>query len=325
MLHYREDCHSGDATNKLPRQRRRLALAESFRKPGITMARSRILWIALLLALLALLALKPHRRPAMDAAQVDKGVEPAGLETQPIHAVRRRDAGFGEEYLVDNLTAGPIEVRCALEETDNVQSVPPLPRDMVLPALVEVKIAELRSIDPDRGGKAAIACSAIVGDPGASAPADVTYALPFPTGTAFTLDQGFDGAFSHHDEQSRYALDLAVAEGTPVLAARDGVVMQVEEDFRASGTDAERLGGRANYVRVVHADGSMAVYAHLAPKSMLRRAGDHVRVGELIGKSGNTGFSTGPHLHFSVQRNAGMSLQAIPFAMTGIDPRAARQ
>ena len=288
------------------------------------MVRNKFLWMALLLALLALLVLRPHRRPTLDAASADTGIEPAGLETQPIHAVRRRDTGFGEEYLVSNLTAGPIEVQCSLDESDNVQSVPPLPRDMVLPALAEVKIAELRSIDPNRGGKAAIACSAIVGDPGASAPVGIAYALPFPPGTEFTLDQGFDGAFSHHDEQSRYALDLAVAEGTPVLAARDGVVMQVEEDFRASGTDAERFGGRANYVRVVHADGSMAVYAHLAPKSMLRRAGDHVRVGDLIGKSGNTGFSTGPHLHFSVQRNAGMSLLSIPFAMPGIDPRAPR-
>lgn len=288
------------------------------------MASSRIVWIGLLLALIALFVLKPRRHPAMDAAPADQGVEPAGLETQPIHAVRRRDTGFGEEYLVGNLTAGPIEVQCSLEDSDNVKSVPLLPRDMVLPALVEVKIAELRSIDPGKPGQAAMACSAIVGDPGASAPAGITYALPFAAGTSFTLDQGFDGAFSHHDEQSRYALDLAVAQGTPVLAARDGVVMQVEEEFRASGTDAERFGGRANYVRVVHADGSMAVYAHLAPRSMLRRAGDHVRVGELIGKSGNTGFSTGPHLHFSVQRNAGMSLRAIPFAMTGIDPRAPR-
>jgi murein DD-endopeptidase MepM/ murein hydrolase activator NlpD len=103
------------------------------------------------------------------------------------------------------------------------------------------------------------------------------------------------------------------------------VVMQVEDDFRARGTDPKRFGDRANYVRVLHADGSMAVYAHLAPASLLRRPGDRVVVGQLIGKSGNTGYSTGPHLHFSVQRNVGMALHSIPFTVIGVDAREARR
>lgn len=284
-----------------------------------------LMYALLLLALLALLSVMHQRLPAQ-AAAADPIAEPPGLEPHPIHSVRQRDIGLGDEYLVSNLTNGSIEVRCVLEDSLNVQGVPPLPRNLVVAALAESRIAEMRIVDRQRPAKAAIACSAVIGDPNASAPVGVTYAQPFRPGTPFTIDQGFNGAFSHHDEQSRYALDFHVPEGTPVVAAREGVVTQVEDDFRrSSGTDAERFGGRANYVRVVHEDGSMAVYAHLAPHSMLRRPGDHVRVGDLIGKSGNTGFSTGPHLHFSVQRNAGMSLRAIPFAMTGVDPYAPRQ
>jgi murein DD-endopeptidase MepM/ murein hydrolase activator NlpD len=163
----------------------------------------------------------------------------------------------------------------------------------------------------------------MIGDPNAHPPEGVQYALPLPAGTRYELEQGFGGKFSHNDAENHYALDFAVPEGTPVLAARAGVVMQVEEGFRAHGTDP-RFGDRANYVRVLHDDGSMAVYAHLAPASMLRRPGDHVVVGQLVGKSGNTGFSTGPHLHFSVQRNAGMSLVSMPFSVAGVDPAAAR-
>ena len=120
-----------------------------------------------------------------------------------------------------------------------------------------------------------------------------------------------------------YALDFGVAEGTPVLAARAGVVMQVEENFRAHGLDP-RFADRANFVRVLHEDGSMALYAHLAPASLLARPGDRVVVGQMVGKSGNTGLSTGPHLHFAIQRNPGMSLVSIPFAMQGVDPASAR-
>ena len=287
------------------------------------MTRLIALTAVLLTALLVLIAAKPQRPGAGAGASFQR--EPPGLEAQPIHAIRNRTTNGAEEYLVSNLVAGPIEVRCSLVSSGNVRSVPTLPRNLVLPALAEQPVAELHVLDPTRDARAAIACDAIVGDPRAHPPIARSYALPFPAGTHYTLDQGFDGRFSHDTADSRYALDFGVPEGTPVLAARDGVVMQVEDKFRGSGTDAARYGDRANYVRIVHADGSMAVYAHLAPDSMLRRPGDHVVVGQLVGKSGNTGFSTGPHLHFSVQRNVGMTLEAIPFGVVGVDPRVARR
>jgi murein DD-endopeptidase MepM/ murein hydrolase activator NlpD len=276
---------------------------------------------ALLLALLALIVAKPHRAAA---APPPVGAEAPGLSAKPIHALRERDTGGASEYLVSNLVPGPIEVRCVLVAPQNVRSVPALPRTLVLPARAEWRVAELHVIDPARPAGASVACEAMVGDPAARPAGNLSYALPFPAGTRYTLDQGFGGRFSHHDPDSRYALDFGVPEGTPVLAARAGVVLQVEDDFRASGRDAARYGDRANYVRVLHDDGSMAVYAHLAPGSLLRRPGDRIVVGQLVGKSGNTGFSTGPHLHFSVQRNAGMALQAIPFNVVGVDPGSAR-
>lgn len=288
------------------------------------MRRKRLLLGVLALAVAALIVFKPHRHQAIAVGPADSAAEPAGLAPQPIHDVRSEDFGGGNRYLVRNLLAGPIEVQCRLDAVDNVRSDPPLPRSLVLAARAEQEVAELHKIDPARSSHALVKCSAMVGDPHAVPVGFASYALPFHPGTAFTLDQGFNDAFSHNDAESRYALDLGVPEGTPVLAARDGVVMQVEEDFRGGGADAERYGDRANFVRIVHADGSMALYAHLALHSALHRPGDSVRAGEIIGKSGMTGYTTGPHLHFTVQKNVGMDLQSIPFTMPGVDPYHSR-
>jgi murein DD-endopeptidase MepM/ murein hydrolase activator NlpD len=279
--------------------------------------------LVLLFGALALVLVRPHAATPAAAATGDVREAP-GLETAPIYEMRSRDTNGPNEYLVRNLTAGPIEVHCTLEDAANTATDPPLPRTLVLPARDEQVLAKITLVDASqRHASGSIRCAAMVGDPRAQPPENVRYALPFPAGTKYTLVQGFGGKFSHNDAQNHYALDFGVAEGTPVLAARAGIVMQVEEGFRGHGTDA-RFADRANYVRVLHDDGSMAVYAHLAPASMLRMPGDRVVVGQLVGKSGNTGFSTGPHLHFSIQRNAGMSLVSIPFSVAGVDPASAR-
>jgi murein DD-endopeptidase MepM/ murein hydrolase activator NlpD len=129
--------------------------------------------------------------------------------------------------------------------------------------------------------------------------------------------QGFGGAWSHDDEQNHYAVDFVAPIGTPVFAARDGTVMQVESDFDKAGLNAEKYGGRANYVRIVHDDGTMALYAHLREGGVLVRVGQRVAKGQQIGLSGNTGFTSGPHLHFAVQVNRDMRLVSIPFRMFG--------
>jgi len=57
----------------------------------------------------------------------------------------------------------------------------------------------------------------------------------------------------------------------------------------------------------------MAVYAHLQPNSLRIRQGAMVRTGQWLANSGNTGYSSGPHLHFVIQLNAGMTLESMPF------------
>ncbi|WP_259304498.1 M23 family metallopeptidase [Thermomonas sp. S9] len=102
-----------------------------------------------------------------------------------------------------------------------------------------------------------------------------------------------------------------------MLAARGGVVMQVQDGFSGHGLDPHRDASRANLIRILHDDGSMGLYAHLANGGARVRVGQRVEAGQRIGLSGNTGYSTAPHLHFAVQVNRGMQLLSIPFRLAG--------
>ena len=93
--------------------------------------------------------------------------------------------------------------------------------------------------------------------------------------------------------------------------------MQVESGFDKAGLNKEKYAERANLIRIVHDDGSMAIYAHLRENGAMVRVGQRVSLGQLIGYSGNTGFSSGPHLHFCVQINSAGHLVSIPFRMVG--------
>jgi len=105
--------------------------------------------------------------------------------------------------------------------------------------------------------------------------------------------------------------------GTDIMAARGGVVFDVAASNFSGGLDPERDGPRANVVRILHDDGTYAIYAHLNTNTIRVKPGDRVERGEYIADSGNTGFSSGPHLHFAVVRNAGMRIESVPVLFYG--------
>ncbi|WP_425510497.1 M23 family metallopeptidase [Xanthomonas hawaiiensis] len=229
--------------------------------------------------------------------------------------VTARDSGL-REVALGNPLGGPVQIRL-FGDSAGFTAVPALPLTAELAAGERRVVARLYpsgDLAETDAGDARLRIEAVPGSPRAHADAAL-YALPFAD-RPVRIDQGFGGAFSHRDPANAYALDFALPEGTPVLAAREGVVMEVRDDFRESGTDP-RLGQAANLVRVLHADGSMAIYAHLAAGGVQVRVGQAVRRGERLGLSGNTGLSSGPHLHFALQLNRGLRLESVPFRMAG--------
>lgn len=231
--------------------------------------------------------------------------------------VRQRVVQDGDRFLAyaENTLTGPVQIELGFENADNVRGWPPLPQRRTLPPGGEALVSTLTVSDAERPARFKLLLTAVPGDP-AAATQDVEYRLPIEAAD-WRIAQGYGGRYSHADPQSRYAVDFAVPEGTPVLAARAGKVMQVEWSFREAGTRAG-LAARANLVRVLHDDGSMALYAHLKPEGVTVNPGQVVAAGDRIGVSGNTGFSSGPHLHFAVQVNRGMRLESVPFRMQGL-------
>ncbi|MBQ8783798.1 MAG: M23 family metallopeptidase [Clostridia bacterium] len=92
------------------------------------------------------------------------------------------------------------------------------------------------------------------------------------------------------ESDTHNAIDIAVDEGTCVSAAWDGVVTK-------TGNDSIR----GNYIWLVHKNGNETFYCHCS--QILVNEGTVIRAGETIAFSGNTGYSTGPHLHFAVKEN----------------------
>jgi len=151
--------------------------------------------------------------------------------------------------------------------------------------------------------------------------------LPFENNNEFTVGQAFGGRLtSHNSSEAQYALDINMPERTKIVAARDGVVVDYEFGYTNSGGQEEWLKQQANYVLIAHDDGSLTQYVHLAPIPVPITMGSHVIAGQLIGFSGNTGYSTGPHLHFAVLKpyimgNGLFGESAVPFTFYAYQPQ----
>jgi murein DD-endopeptidase MepM/ murein hydrolase activator NlpD len=226
------------------------------------------------------------------------------LERQ-VYLVIMKKEGVDSVYVRNDLYA-PVEIKLSFAGLKNVSGAPSRPIRRVMPARSSIRLAMLTATQAERPIAYVPKFEYSLGDP---AGASMAYRYPLPwRGGPFRVSQGANGQYSHFGPKNRYAIDIAMPEGTPIIAARGGVVIKTENSQDGRGTDAS-----GNFVRVLHNDGTMGVYLHLKKGSVSVREGQQVAVGSPLALSGNTGNSSGPHLHFVVQRNTGMGLVSIPY------------
>ncbi len=225
----------------------------------------------------------------------------------------------------------PVVISWSMSALDNVEATSALTGVAFLPPAAspselgpQVVLTNLRRIDQNQRYRRELYFRARFGDP-RSRPEPYDYALPYPQGQTFAVLQGFHGEFSHRGS-NEYAVDFDCPVATPVLAARPGVVVVAHAAAQGSGTTAEYLDyKRTNFVIVRHDDGTLGEYMHLSPSSVIVKPGERVERGQPLALSGNTGFSSTPHLHFQVMTAAPDGVAAISFPFTFAATQAASE
>lgn len=215
------------------------------------------------------------------------------------------------DYVVSARNNDPYAVRwvwVSFNAALNAYAVPPLPAGFVLRPLERRRLFTIKPLSG--GGSYSFGLSELSGegDPTREPDPHAVYLLPYAHGTKHLISQGYFGRISH---QGLYALDFAMPDGTAIDAARAGVVIAVKQDSNVGGASAA-YANDGNYIEVMHADATWAIYAHLRQGGARVGRGQRVGAGQEIGLSGHTGEATGPHLHFAVYRAGWGGPRTIP-------------
>jgi len=202
--------------------------------------------------------------------------------------------------IAENKNAYAVTLSVKLDNIKNYSVDRPSPYHVEVDPYSKSEIMHLRVKNVKKGASVRWLYSWVMGRHSARHDAGFLYALPFKKGSKVIISQGFNGK-STHTGRSRYAVDFAADVGRRIYAARGGKVIATEASFNKGGFDRS-FGKYANYITIEHTDHTMAKYYHLKQYGVNVKIGQYITKGQFIGLSGNTGYSSGPHLHFGVYK-----------------------
>jgi murein DD-endopeptidase MepM/ murein hydrolase activator NlpD len=219
------------------------------------------------------------------------------LNAQPNIEIIPSETQNGYTLFVNNEEYCPVSVHLSLK-LKNLQSTNGNNKVFVIPARANnFRITDLVVIKPNRGFSFNSSSVMNFGDSEQEDyDYDFEYFLPFAEGKTYCVGQGYNGSKTHKGEN---ALDFDMSIGEEVCAARSGVVVEVVE-YNYKHCPSKECLQYNNYILIYHDDGTFAEYTHIKKEGSLVEIGDQVEIGQIIALSGNVGFSSGPHLHFSV-------------------------
>jgi murein DD-endopeptidase MepM/ murein hydrolase activator NlpD len=200
-----------------------------------------------------------------------------------------------------------------LTKLDNFQSSQPSPVNfMVLKPYRIFEYLRLTQIDPNRQYTYYWHYSYKIGVPSKKTAPSLICSKPYEG--VRKVSQSFFGEHSHQrGTESEYAVDFLMPVGTRVRAALPGRVVAFYTDSDRGGS-SKAFEHDANQIVIDHGDGTYGCYMHLRQQGVLVKLGQHVDEGDAIALSGNTGWSTEPHLHFMIYRVlSGEKIQTLPF------------
>lgn len=249
------------------------------------------------------------RRPAgeRDVEQVLRDTEQA---SPPVRLIRQ-PSDEGTDLIVDNQCFCPVEAAVVIEKAVGVVAENNGHARKLIDARSSATLLRLRLSGNAADASFGYGYAVVFGDPHAAHQPPRPYRAPFAIARRFQISQAYPSHRTHGDAASLYAVDIAMPVGSQIFAAREGTVIEVTGKYYEGNADPGNA-ARANLIRILHPDGTMAIYAHLQWDTVRVRPGQIVKRGEYIANSGNTGFTTGPHLHFAVQKNNGLALTSVP-------------
>lgn len=253
-----------------------------------------------------------------EVIKVKKGIRPGSRNSVLLSSESNGRGGY--EFEAENLNPYTVTMSIDFDTLHNLQPSARLPLFIEIPPNSAKKVLELKRIVQSVNGNFHSSYGWVRGSPFAVHTDNYLYGLPFAKGSVVFVSQGYHGETSHKG-LSAYAVDFPVPEGTAVYAAREGMIVGAESS-NTLGAPSPEYRQYANYVIVEHADGTMGNYYHLKNNGVSVKIGQKIQKGELLGYSGNTGYSSGPHLHFSVSKVDPVSMRRpmnLPIKMNALE------